>query len=121
MIYEKELPIQFSTWVEFYDNVKKNGLDTKEYEDVLVEPPLQVIMPNECFPKPRTKEYRYKIQTIKDNALEELLSERMEAKEFYYWFNGVEQVLIGYGHRDQSPLVLGLRKVKRIISTLIPR
>ncbi|AHK11361.1 hypothetical protein F132_14 [Flavobacterium sp. phage 1/32] len=112
MEYCNELPKHFKTWIEFYDQVQKSNL---------LEGYKSVVYFEEKYDQSgrigKPKEKSFLIQTIKDNVLEELLSERMNKSEVIYWEKGVEAVLREYGHQDQSPLILGLRKVKRILLT----
>lgn len=119
MEYSKELPNNFKTWVAFLDMVKRSGFDDGNYTEVVVEEKAEIHITDSVLPKKRPRQFRYKLSLIKDNALEELLSERFNRREFVYWERGVECILREYGHRDESPLILGLRKIKRIILTQI--
>lgn len=110
MEYKKELPKKFRTWVEFYDNIKESGLDSGIYSDVIIE--------EYYLPERKRKEKRYLIQLVKNNALEEILSERFKREEFVSWEKGIESILKEYGLQNKSCLILGLKKIKRIILTL---
>lgn len=115
MEYSKELPEQFRTWVEFYDQIKKSGLDDGTYKDVIVEKREKPELYDHWKPKNTSSNYRYEIQEVKNNALEELLSERMKKGDVIRFMQAVQ---INFQYSGESDWVKEQRSVvKRILLT----
>lgn len=117
MEYCSELPRRFKTWVEFYDKLKESNL-LEGYESVIYieEPKVNVKVNNDVFPKKEKEvELRFLVRTIKDNALEELLSDRLTKDDVIKFTQQVERSL-DYSGKSQW-IAQTLSTVKRILLT----
>ncbi len=121
MAYSKELPKNFKTWVEFYDEVRRLGL-RDDFMEVHVTEPSDVepeINDSPCLVRAEMPKYKtYLIRDIKDNALEEVLAERMSKKEIIYFTQEVKQNLRDLKYKEGHPLFATLSRVKRILLTI---
>lgn len=112
--YCEELPKNFSTWVQFWDEVVKQELH-KTHESVK-------IWLNEDE-KRRAEEFernavKYSIAYIKERAMEELLQDRFERQELKGFMKELEGIIRFNGYREENGYHLkNLNRIKRILLT----
>lgn len=111
--YCEELPRNFSTWVQFWDEVVKHELHTT-HESVQIFFNEEERRRAKDFEKNATK---YSVAYIKDRAFEELMQDRFERKEAIYWTREVERTIRNSGFMEKSTLMENLGRVKRILLT----
>ena len=115
--YSKDLPERFRTWTQFWDMVTESGLHLT-HQDVIIEERFY----DEEAPNHRTiKVLRFKIETIKDGVLEELLADRMKRDEVLGLIYEMEMSLrerIGNYQPQEHPLFKSFRTAKRILLTI---
>lgn len=121
--YSEELPKRFATWVEFYDKAIQQNL-VAGYETIIYieEPKINAVASKSIFPNvPKQKEVRFKISTIKENALEELLAERLTKYEADRFLVNVGRALAYCGRNELEErndfVEKQFSKVKRILLT----
>lgn len=121
MNYSTELPRQYKTWIAFYEATKHliAKAEQERITDIVVQenaPELNAFIHNENLPiKEVELERKYAFTQIKNNAFEELLSERMTKGEVIRFINELENSFNYSGKSDW--IAEKIQQVKRILLT----
>lgn len=113
--YCEELPKQFTTWVQFWDEIVKQGLDKNHSA-------IRIFLNEDEKLRDRERLLtvpRYSVEFVKNAAFEELLQDRLSIDEIKKWTYKIEYSVryIAAGEEEQNDILETLGRVKRILLT----